>query len=712
MTINRCSGRQPTRASGPRVLAKSFVLCVFALTARAQQKPCCTITAVDARSAVASARVNATAQLFQFKVTPALATSLRPGQGVYANFSSRQVSLDGKTVCCTIIAVSPSPAVPAPAGRPSTPAPATQGQRSAVAQAASSTGSGSGRGPGSFHLPTPSSLTFVPDTLTGGVKSSATVTLTGAAPQNGLQISLSSNQPSVVPVPQKIEIPGGSTSANFSLPTEAVPLKSATDEPIPVTISASSAPSQLATTTQLVTQTGTIYVLPPIVKLLGSFTGQGSVVMPKGCAATPFSHTGGNSLDGCVLLNGPAADESQIKPALGGQSTPSIDIGAPHDRGARVSVSSSNPQIASVPATTVVPVGKDEGSFHIVTVPVQTATTVTISAHRTNSDTKSVQLAVLPPVLEDFTCTSPSVTGGKETEDIFVCTLTLTGPAYNGVVATLQFSGAQGLGNVTTSVPFQQGQASAPYQIPTVPVATDTTFSVIAAFGGVSKSLALTVNAPRPKDVNIPTPDSVTGGQPFSGNTVTLNALAPASGMYVYLKSSEPTVATVPGTVHVGGNTKTSDQFTIQTKPVSGQQIPNICASYDAAFTPPTPCSSLYVHAPSEGTLAIQSYVFTVNGQAVAVNDLQPGQAFSMCPIIKNVGQAASSSTTLNVTLSKSDGSTVQTWSPTVPGLNPNTTTGTSDVCIDVPALSSGYTYDFNGSFGSAGWFFMIQLSF
>lgn len=100
-------------------------------------------------------------------------------------------------------------------------------------------------------------------------------------------------------------------------------------------------------------------------------------------------------------------------------------------------------------------------------------------------------------------------------------------------------------------------------------------------------------------------------------------------------------MATVPGSVHVGGNTKTSDQFTIQTKSVSGQQIPKICASYDAAFTAPTPCSSLYVHASSQGALIIQSYVFTVNGQAVVVNDLQPGQAFTMCPIIKNVGQAA-----------------------------------------------------------------------
>jgi len=700
MTRLNIPRRMLVGTAGLRGIAPICVLCMFAVAARGQQKPCCTITAVDARSAVATARVNATGQLFQFKVSPGLATSLRSGQGVYANFSTRQVSLDGKSVCCAIIAVGPSPVVAAPAARPATAAPAPQGQSSVVGQAASSTGSGSGSTPGDYSLATPSSVTFAPDTVTGGASSTATVTLTHAAPQNGLQISLASNQPSVVAVPQRIQIPGSSTSANLSLPTEPVPLKSGTDTPTPVVISASGPPSQLATTSQVITQTGTLYVLPPVVKSLGPFTELGSAGTSVRCAATSFSHTGGNSLDGCVLLNGPAADESVVKAALGSATTASV--------GARVNLSSSDPQVASVPTTMVVPVGKTEGSFNITTVPVQTATTVTISAHRTESDTKSVQLAVLPPVLEEFSCTSPSVTGG----DSFTCTLDLTGPAYNGAVATLRFSGAQGLGNVATSVRFQQGQASALYEIPTVQVATDTTFSVSAAFGGVSKSLTLTVKAPRPKDVNIPPPDSVTGGQPFSGNTVTLNALAPTSGMYVYLQSSEPTVATVPATVHVVGNTKTSQQFTIQTKAVSGQQIPRICASYDAAFTPPTPCSSLYVHAPSQGALVIQSYVFTVNGQAVAVNDLQPGQAFTMCPIIKNVGEAASSSTTLNVTLSKSDGSIVQTWAKTVPGLNPNTTTGASDVCIDVQALTSGYTYDFNGSFGTGSSFFMLQLSF
>jgi hypothetical protein len=47
--------------------------------------------------------VNATGGVFQFRVTNAnLLNGLRVGQGVYANFGAKQVSLDGKSPCCTI----------------------------------------------------------------------------------------------------------------------------------------------------------------------------------------------------------------------------------------------------------------------------------------------------------------------------------------------------------------------------------------------------------------------------------------------------------------------------------------------------------------------------------------------------------------------------------------------------------------------------------
>lgn len=64
---------------------------------------CCVITAIDAASGTVSAKDNATGNVFEFKPrNAAIIGTLRVGQSVQANFARNQVSLDGRTVCCTI----------------------------------------------------------------------------------------------------------------------------------------------------------------------------------------------------------------------------------------------------------------------------------------------------------------------------------------------------------------------------------------------------------------------------------------------------------------------------------------------------------------------------------------------------------------------------------------------------------------------------------
>lgn len=94
--------------------------------ASAQQPaaPCCAITAIDAATGVVTAKVTANGAAFQFKVTDGrLMRALRVGQGVYANFSARQVSLDGRSACCAITSGPTAPA-PAAAGPGRAPVPA------------------------------------------------------------------------------------------------------------------------------------------------------------------------------------------------------------------------------------------------------------------------------------------------------------------------------------------------------------------------------------------------------------------------------------------------------------------------------------------------------------------------------------------------------------------------------------------------------------
>lgn len=103
--------------------------------------PCCGIIAIDAATGVVSAKVTADGKLFQFKVTNRrILTSLRVGQRVFANFSARQVSLDGRAACCTITsgptAAAPTAPVRAPVLAAPPPPPPPAPARAAVPAAA------------------------------------------------------------------------------------------------------------------------------------------------------------------------------------------------------------------------------------------------------------------------------------------------------------------------------------------------------------------------------------------------------------------------------------------------------------------------------------------------------------------------------------------------------------------------------------------------
>jgi hypothetical protein len=71
-------------------------------------EPCCSVTAVDARSGVVTARETATGRTFQFKLDDiALASSVKVGQMVEADFKTMKVTVRpaGGAVCCAITAI-------------------------------------------------------------------------------------------------------------------------------------------------------------------------------------------------------------------------------------------------------------------------------------------------------------------------------------------------------------------------------------------------------------------------------------------------------------------------------------------------------------------------------------------------------------------------------------------------------------------------------
>ncbi len=72
-----------------------------------------------------------------------------------------------------------------------------------------------------LRAPRPSSLSITPDTVTGGNSSTGLVVMTGAAPQGGLNVNLSSNGPEVI-VPASISLAAGATQKSFQVNTSVV----------------------------------------------------------------------------------------------------------------------------------------------------------------------------------------------------------------------------------------------------------------------------------------------------------------------------------------------------------------------------------------------------------------------------------------------------------------------------------------------------------
>ena len=182
-----------------------------------------------------------------------------------------------------------------------------------------------------------------PNPVVGGNPSTGTVTLTSAAPSGGALVSLGSASGAVI-VPASVLVNQGATSGTFGIKTSSVTTQTL------VTLSA---------TFSGVTKTTTFTVNPATVSpTLASLTLNSTRVRM------------GHSVTGTVRLSAPA-------PA----------------GGATVMLSTSNPALASVPASVVVAPGTTAKTFTVSTVAKGQPATVTISASYSGT-TKTVALAV------------------------------------------------------------------------------------------------------------------------------------------------------------------------------------------------------------------------------------------------------------------------------------------------------------------------------
>jgi hypothetical protein len=209
-----------------------------------------------------------------------------------------------------------------------------------------------------------------------------------------------------------------------------------------------------------------------------SFTAQAP---PPAAALTnvdinPTTVVGGDSSSGTIIMTaGPAAD-------------------------AVISLSSSNPSVASVPATATVPANSFTGSFVISTSAVATQTSAVITATYNGSSrtgTITVTPAGAPTVTLQSVTASPSTVEGGSPTSAFVM---LSGAAEAATTVSLS-SSKPALVSVPSSVTVASGTPERGFTVTTTSVASQTTATITATYGGTTRTatVTLTVHAAAPQ---------------------------------------------------------------------------------------------------------------------------------------------------------------------------------------------------------------------
>ena len=305
--------------------------------------------------------------------------------------------------------------------------------------------------------PAPVSIVPLSNPLYSGNTTFVQIQLTGAAPANGAVINLTSSNPSAAPVPATVPMPGNTAFMQFQM--QAGQVTSPTPVTLTATVNSQSASVQL---TVMPPSIKAISVSPSsisggalagaLITLNGQAPAGGAVVeltsdsasaMPPALAtvlagdttvsiAIPTNQVSASTLANITATWNGSSVQSQLtlvpqgQPAAialspasvtgAGGSFGTVTMAAPSANDQIFQVTSSNPAVAQVPNSVLIPAGSTAGGVNISTVPVSTQTLVTISVSG-GGVTRSATLTLNPPVAST-TVSLGVIAGGRKGERI------------------------------------------------------------------------------------------------------------------------------------------------------------------------------------------------------------------------------------------------------------------------------------------------------
>jgi hypothetical protein len=239
--------------------------------------------------------------------------------------------------------------------------------------------------------------------------------------------------------------------------------------------------------------------------------------------------------------------------------------------GATINLTSSNSAAAPVPATITMPGNTAWTQFQLQAGQVTAPSPVTLTA-TLNSGSASVQFNVLPAALKSLSISPSTITGGVRPGGIVM--LNGQAPPGGAVVSLSSNSPAVSPPSTVTVAP---GDFSVSFPIATSAVTTNTTATVTAAWNGLSTQAQVTLTPQQPPTSLTLNPTSTVGAGGSSFGTVTV-ASPPSADLILPVTSSNPAVASVPGSVTIPAGSTTGG-FNIFTTSVSVQTAVTISVS-------------------------------------------------------------------------------------------------------------------------------------
>ena len=459
--------------------------------------------------------------------------------------------------------------------------------------------------------------------LGGSPLTSNTVALSSAAPAGGWTVTLSSSNPAVASVPSSVSVAAGaSVSAAFSVTTALVAVNT------PVTITASvngSAGASVLTVTPIAasfaTAAQTVYSgnlaqnsliltspaapgdlvfnltssnpafasVPATVTVSAGTTAAPRFNISTSTVATSTKVTIFASLSGLgavsasatltllpAKLNTVTLTPSTITSGLASTGNVVKVVGMAPAGGMTITLTSSNPTVAAVPATVTIPTNGSSAPFTLTAGYIGASRQSTITATY-SGQTATATVTVNPDAVTSWNLAATILVGGVASAGNNTVTLLAPAPP-SGATINLSTSN-RAVASIPATITVPAGSTiSNSFKVTTTAVSVSTPVTLTATYNGVAVPITVTVNPLEPSAVTL-SQTSVTGGKTITG-TVSLNTVAPAGGLVVSLSSSNPAVASVPQTVIVAAGARVSPAYNVVTSVVTRQIPVTITAAY------------------------------------------------------------------------------------------------------------------------------------